>query len=189
MKGSLGRKPLQVLLHGGTYDHKYWDWPSDSLQPSYVRAMTEAGYATLKFIVSVLETAVILRTASRSISTLALLQSIRSSNSFERATFALKTWAECGLTNSNWWVSLGSFIATIEGSTYQDVDAVVLTAYSHTLGPAAIASFSLAYPANFSSELSRVFHRATSPPCLAPAKACFFTRPEPRLRSWRRTRP
>jgi pimeloyl-ACP methyl ester carboxylesterase len=43
--------------------------------------------------------------------------------------------------------SLGSFIATIEASTYDDVDGVILTGYSHTVGPAAEASFDAVYPA------------------------------------------
>ncbi|HEY6738593.1 MAG TPA: alpha/beta hydrolase [Actinopolymorphaceae bacterium] len=38
--------PVQVLLHGGTYDHRYWDWPYRSKRYSYVRKATEQGYAT-----------------------------------------------------------------------------------------------------------------------------------------------
>lgn len=39
--------PVQVLLHGGTYDHAYWDWPYQSQQYSYVRHAVAAGHATL----------------------------------------------------------------------------------------------------------------------------------------------
>lgn len=39
--------PLQVLLHGGTYDHRYWDWPYQPHRYSYVHQATRHGYATL----------------------------------------------------------------------------------------------------------------------------------------------
>lgn len=41
------RTPVQVLLHGGTYDHSYWDWPYQPRRYSYVDHATRAGYATL----------------------------------------------------------------------------------------------------------------------------------------------
>lgn len=44
-----GRAPrvVQVLVHGSTYDRRYWDWPGHDGRYSYVRAMQRAGYATL----------------------------------------------------------------------------------------------------------------------------------------------
>jgi len=39
--------PVQVLLHGGAYDHSYWDWPYKPERYSYVRHATLAGFATL----------------------------------------------------------------------------------------------------------------------------------------------
>lgn len=45
--------------------------------------------------------------------------------------------------------SFGAMIATIESATYNDVDGILLQAYSHTVGPAGVASFDLAYPARF----------------------------------------
>jgi pimeloyl-ACP methyl ester carboxylesterase len=39
--------PVQVLLHGGTYDHAYWDWPYQPATYSYVHAATARGFATL----------------------------------------------------------------------------------------------------------------------------------------------
>jgi len=38
---------LQILLHGATYSHVYWDFPYRPERYSYVRAMSRAGYATL----------------------------------------------------------------------------------------------------------------------------------------------
>ncbi|WP_437934174.1 alpha/beta hydrolase [Sorangium sp. So ce341] len=39
--------PIQVLLHGGTYDHAYWDWPYQPETYSYVDHATRRGFATL----------------------------------------------------------------------------------------------------------------------------------------------
>src|SRR5689334_14888823 len=46
-RGSLQHKTIQVLIHGGTYDHNYWDFPYQPETYSYVRELTNAGYATL----------------------------------------------------------------------------------------------------------------------------------------------
>lgn len=40
-------RTLQILLHGVTYDHHYWDMPGFGGRYSYVRYMAEAGYSTL----------------------------------------------------------------------------------------------------------------------------------------------
>lgn len=42
------RRALQVLVHGATYDHRYWDAPDiDGHDYSYARHMAEEGYAVL----------------------------------------------------------------------------------------------------------------------------------------------
>ncbi len=43
----LAPQTLQLLVHGGTYNHTYWDFPGFNGQYSYVQAATDAGYATL----------------------------------------------------------------------------------------------------------------------------------------------
>jgi len=45
-KGSFANKTVQVLLSGATYGHVYWDFPYQPQRYSYVRALTNAGYAT-----------------------------------------------------------------------------------------------------------------------------------------------
>jgi pimeloyl-ACP methyl ester carboxylesterase len=37
---------VQLLVHGTTYNHNYWDWPEDPETHSHVRAALQAGYAT-----------------------------------------------------------------------------------------------------------------------------------------------
>ena len=46
--GNFRNRPLQVLVHGGTYNHKYWDVPTiNGHSYSYARFMAEEGYALL----------------------------------------------------------------------------------------------------------------------------------------------
>ena len=45
-RGSLNQITVQVLVHGLTYDHTYWDFPAATADQSYVAAATAAGYAT-----------------------------------------------------------------------------------------------------------------------------------------------
>jgi pimeloyl-ACP methyl ester carboxylesterase len=37
---------VQLLVHGTTYNHNYWDWPEDADAHSHARAALKAGYAT-----------------------------------------------------------------------------------------------------------------------------------------------
>jgi pimeloyl-ACP methyl ester carboxylesterase len=47
-QGSYQNRPLQVLLHGATYNHKYWDFPSiNGRDYSYARYMAVRKYAVL----------------------------------------------------------------------------------------------------------------------------------------------
>jgi len=46
--GNYKNRPLRVLVHGGTYNHKYWNVPAmNGNDYSYARFMAEAGYALL----------------------------------------------------------------------------------------------------------------------------------------------
>lgn len=45
--GPMVGRTVQVLLHGGSYDHNYWDWPYQPETYSYVKRATEAGFVTL----------------------------------------------------------------------------------------------------------------------------------------------
>jgi pimeloyl-ACP methyl ester carboxylesterase len=45
--GDLDRRTVMLLVHGGTYDHTYNDFPFRPEHYSFVRAATAAGYATL----------------------------------------------------------------------------------------------------------------------------------------------
>jgi pimeloyl-ACP methyl ester carboxylesterase len=46
-QGTAQGRTIQLLVHGLTYDHTYWDFPYQPQTHAYVRAATAAGYATL----------------------------------------------------------------------------------------------------------------------------------------------
>lgn len=48
-QGPIAGKTVQVLVHGATYDHTYWNFPISAQTYSYVKQMTNAGYVTLNF--------------------------------------------------------------------------------------------------------------------------------------------
>ena len=148
-RGTVHNKTIQILIHGATYNHNYWDWPYQPERYSYVRAMTAAGYAVLNLdrvghgqsSIPSNGTALSLHTAAFTIHQ--IVQLLRSGRQVVRG-FGRVRGEKIELVG----FSLGSFISTIEASTYDDVDGVILSAYSHTVGPAGDASFGDSYPAN-----------------------------------------
>lgn len=147
-RGSVYGKTLQVLIHGASYDHTYWsEYPTP--ETSYVNTITNAGYVVLNIdrlgagVSDYPPDAFSLSLHTHAWTVHQIVQQIHS-GSMVLPTLGRIQVGSVMLVG----FSLGSFISTIEASTYADVDGIILTSYSHTLGPAAIASFGLAYPAN-----------------------------------------
>jgi pimeloyl-ACP methyl ester carboxylesterase len=135
-----GAKVVQLLVHGASYSHTYWDFP----EYSYVDYMTQHGYATL------------------AIDELGVGQSshppsvLVTQNAGAQAIHDVVTAARSGgLRNQFHQVvlvghSFGSLTAYVEAATYHDVDGVVATGVSHTLGLGALAGLlTIARPALF----------------------------------------
>ena len=128
---------LQILLHGATYSHIYWDFPYHPERYSYVRAMSRAGYATLNLDrlgigASSHPPANALTRDSEAYVTHQLVQLALSGGldgrSFERVVLVGH--------------SLGAFIAISEAGTYGDVSGLVLSGNIHNGGdPATFDSF------------------------------------------------
>ena len=128
---------LQILLHGSTYSHIYWDFPYQPERYSYVRAMSHAGYATLNLDrlgigASSHPPADALTRDSEAYVTHQLVQLALSGGldgrSFERVVLVGH--------------SLGAFIATSEAGTYGDVSGLVLSGSIHNdADPAVFDSF------------------------------------------------
>ena len=146
-RGSAENRTLQILVHGASYDHNYWDFPLQPDTYSYVQALTADGYATLNLdrVGSGLSshppdpTALTLHVGAYTLHE--VVQAVRKGLLVPRV--GLYQASRIMLVGH----SFGSFIATIEASTYQDVDGVILSGYAHSLGPGVATIESSTYPA------------------------------------------
>jgi pimeloyl-ACP methyl ester carboxylesterase len=138
-------RTVQILVHGITTNHLYWDFPLDNAYYSYVRAVTAAGYAT--FNVDRLGAGASTRPPSVAVNigsgTVALHSVIQQ----------LRTGAAVGHAFSQvLWVghSYGAMLGWTEVSRYHDVDGVIVTGALHNVSPSfvqnALATASM--PAN-----------------------------------------
>ena len=148
-RGPIAGRTIQVLLHGGTYDHNYWDFPLHPEQYSYVRALTDAGYVTLNLDrlgsgSSSHPNPDILTLHANAFTVHQIVQALRAGQ-VNVSGFGPVGGSRVILVGH----SLGSYISAIEASTYGDVDGVVLSAYSHTVGPGTPILESDVYPAAF----------------------------------------
>ncbi|WP_395842690.1 alpha/beta hydrolase [Cystobacter fuscus] len=130
---------VQVLVHGITYTHLYWDFPDPTggtARYSYVNAALEAGFATLAM------DRIGGGASSRPLGALVTIES----NAYvvHQVIQALRAGAVRGPTGAIGFEkvvlvghSYGSFTAWYEATDYQDVDGVILSGVSHTFQPTA----------------------------------------------------
>ena len=127
-KGNFRNRPLQVLVHGGTYNHKYWDAPPINGQSySYARFMAEEGYALLA--IDQLGTGESSKPAGdfvtlneTTLSIHQVLAQMRSGNN--PLGYAFQQIVLVGH-------SFGSINSIFVQGTYHDADALVVTALGH----------------------------------------------------------
>ncbi|GAA2785565.1 alpha/beta hydrolase [Crossiella cryophila] len=143
------RRPsaVQLLVHGATYDHRYWDFPVGGGSYSYVRAAAVAGYAT--FNVDRIGAGASSQPLSQR------LDAVAGAAALHDVVTALRTGAVGGRPFARAIYvghSLGSFIGLYGISRYRDVDAAILTGMLHgyNAGPADIM-----YPAGQDPKFAR----------------------------------
>ncbi len=149
-RGSLVGKTVQILVHGATYDHNYWDFPYESDTYSYVQKATSAGFATLNIdrigigqsshpdpnLVTTEANAYVLHQ---------LVQGLRN------GTIGKTSFHKVILVGH----SLGSGASMLEASTYQDVNGVIVTGLLHQVAPETNTVFMASlYPANLDPKFS-----------------------------------
>lgn len=125
--------PVQVLIHGGSYNHAYWDWPYQPERYSYVRAATRAGFVTLNvdrlgYGRSDHPDPLSLDFRVAAYVTHQLVQYLRSG--------ALGPAYRTVVLNGH---SMGGLTAEREASAYRDVDAVIVTGVGHDFAVTGIA--------------------------------------------------
>jgi pimeloyl-ACP methyl ester carboxylesterase len=134
VKGSLctpdtyagGVRRVDVLVHGGTYNSSYWNWPLQPDRYSYVRKTTHAGRAAFAYdrpgsVAGGLPPSVSL-TAGADADVLHQLIAWLRGQSFRQVTVVGH--------------SLGSIISVAESGTYNDADRLVVTGLLHHQGDA-----------------------------------------------------
>jgi pimeloyl-ACP methyl ester carboxylesterase len=131
-KALLGGRTIQVLLHGDSVNHMYWDFPIRPQQYSYVRALTNAGYATLNLDlpgagVSDIPPGDQVSFDAKAYVVHQIVQTLRSGHG------PYSSFGKVLLVGH----STGAFFAPIEANRYADVDGLILTGFLHTLAPTA----------------------------------------------------
>jgi pimeloyl-ACP methyl ester carboxylesterase len=123
-------KTLQLLLHGGTYNRSYWDFPYDPARYSYVRAANAAGFSTL---------AIDRVGYGKSTHPISGLVTVQSSAATVHQLITAVRAGELGAMFGRIVLvghSIGSAVTIREAGTYHDVDAVVVTGLLHHVGAA-----------------------------------------------------
>lgn len=128
--GGSKARTVQLLVHGGTYNHNYFDWPLDPDRYSYVEVALKAGYST--FNVDRLGVGKSSRPPSESVTF------DSGADAMHQVIASLRAGDVGGIPFERViWVghSLGSLTAWIYSESYRDVDAFVLTGLLHGFKP------------------------------------------------------
>lgn len=131
--GSFDKPNAQVLLHGGSYNHFYWDWPYKPKRYSYVRAAIRSDFVTLdvdRLGYGYSDHPLSLNTTFDSNAWVAhqLVQYLR-----KGALGA--SFKKVALVGN----SMGGFTTFVEAGRYRDVDAAVVTGAVHLMNLPRIA--------------------------------------------------
>lgn len=142
-KAPLAGKSVQLLVHGLTYDHNYWDFPQQPQKYSYVSRAVNAGYAVFNVdrigdgqsdhpadanAVTVESGAFVLHQ---------LVQDLRG-GSIGGVAFSKVMLASH---------SLGAAMSIYEAATYKDVDGAIISGQLHQTNPLIYTLFANFYPA------------------------------------------
>jgi pimeloyl-ACP methyl ester carboxylesterase len=124
-----GSDRVQLLVHGATYDSRYWDEPIGGGRFSYVRRALGDGWATLAidrvgYGASTREPSVLLTASTQALTVHQVVSWLR--DSYRKVLLVGH--------------SVGSAVALIETSLYNDADGLALTALTHRVSPEDLAS-------------------------------------------------
>jgi pimeloyl-ACP methyl ester carboxylesterase len=137
--GTARPSAVQLLVHGSTYNHLYWNFPVGNGLYSYVKAAALAGYATFNVDrigdgASSHPPSTQLDLPAGAVALHDVITALRS-GALDGHAFSRVAWIGH---------SLGSFHAWYEIPRYHDVDAAILTGSLHAINPEANT---IVYPA------------------------------------------
>ncbi|MFF7939648.1 alpha/beta hydrolase [Nocardia gamkensis] len=119
---------VMVLIAGSNYNHTYWDFPYAPETYNFRRAMNAAGIATL--VVDRLGNGASTRPPSTQVTATVSARALHDIvQALRRGLAGAPPFARV-ITGGH---SLSSGIDVLEATTYQDVDGVLLTGFSHAL--------------------------------------------------------
>lgn len=134
-----GERKVDVLVHGGTYNRTYWDFPVSYPNYSYVDRALATGRATFAY------DRLGVGDSSRPLSLLVTLQSDA------YILHQVIDWVKVHPVGFDKVTvvghSIGSFTVLEEAGTYNDADAVVITGLLHTIEPSGLSIFTSMMPA------------------------------------------
>jgi pimeloyl-ACP methyl ester carboxylesterase len=144
-----GARTVAVLVPGASYDSAYWNSQYDPSQLSFVRAMNNAGYATLDIDR--------LGTGRSSHPLSALITSLTQALTVHQVIQDLRAGSQTPAFGSVLLGghSVGSAIAIIEAGTYHDVNGVLVTGLTHGINPiGAVKILATLVPADLDTKFS-----------------------------------
>ncbi|QWF85865.1 alpha/beta hydrolase [Amycolatopsis sp. CA-230715] len=124
-------KGTQVLLHGATYNSQYWDPPVANGKYSYAKQMNNAGYRTLALDrlgagTSSRPPSVLLSVDNQADAVHQVITHLKAGHLIDAPARRIALVGH----------SMGSAVATVEQTTFHDVDAVVMTGATAHIDPA-----------------------------------------------------
>jgi pimeloyl-ACP methyl ester carboxylesterase len=135
-------KTIQVLVHGGTYSHTYWNFPGFDGKYSYTDYMNRAGYATLA--IDLLGVGNSSHPPSVAVTIDSEAYAIHSAIQAARGGVLGSSFSKVILVGH----SLGTLTNDVEAATYHDEDGFIATGTSHGPGVLGLAKiFAHAEPA------------------------------------------
>ena len=127
---------IDVLVHGATYNHTYWDFPVDYPAYSHVRRTLEAGRATFNY--DRLGVGLSSRPSSNDVTMDADAHVLH-----QVVQWLRHRYREINVIGH----SFGSAVAIMEAAQYNDADRLVVTDLLHASGPALVNGELQVYPA------------------------------------------
>jgi pimeloyl-ACP methyl ester carboxylesterase len=139
-----GRPPRAavVLVHGTTYNHRYWDFSIDPQRYSAARILASAGYVTLS--VDLLGVGGSDRPPATEVTADVSASALHQAIEHVRSDPAARTSSGKLFLVGH---SSGSTLAVREAATFGDVDGVVSTGFLHSTGSAATLFPAMIHPA------------------------------------------
>ncbi len=126
--GQSKTKVLQVLVHGGSYDHTYWNFPGFDKRYSYSAYMNRAGYATLA--IDQLGVGKSSHPASTEVSYTASTKAVSQVVVAVKGGVLGQSYSKVVLVGH----SIGSLLSLGAQGLYGSADGILLSGFTHTLG-------------------------------------------------------